>query len=159
MSLSNVRHQKLIYFQPVTSQLLISPSAPDSLPQKIFIVPNKAKWKRTVCVHAKLLHKKRIDLITTDDILEVLKPIWLKTPVAAKDVRQQLETIFAAAKARNKRSAENPALWKGHLEHLLPKTKRKGKVRGPHKSMAYEELPTFIAELALAVTSPGAQSI
>ena len=109
---------------------------------------HKAKWKRTVHVHAKALHKKRIDLITTDDILDVLKPIWLKTPIAAKDVRQQLETIFAAAKARNNRSAENPALWKGHLEHLLPKTKRKGKLRGPHKSMPYEELPAFMAELA-----------
>lgn len=109
---------------------------------------HKAKWKRTVHVHAKPLHKKRIDLITTDDVLEVLRPIWLKTPIAAKDVRQQLEAIFAAAKARSKRSAQNPALWKGHLEHLLPKTKRKGKVRGPHKSMPYEELSAFMAELA-----------
>ena len=109
---------------------------------------HKAKWKRTIHVHAKPLHKKRIDLVTTEDVLEVLRPIWLKTPVAAKDVRQHLEAIFAAAKARNKRSAENPALWKGHLEHLLPKTKRKGKVRGPHKSMPYEELATFMTELA-----------
>jgi integrase len=109
---------------------------------------HRAKWKRTVHVHAKSLHKIRVDLVTTDDVLDVLKPIWLKTPIAAKDVRQQLETIFAAAKARGKRSAENPALWKGHLEHLLPKTKRKGKVRGPHKSLSYEELPAFLAELA-----------
>jgi integrase len=109
---------------------------------------HKAKWKRTVHVHAKPLHKKRIDLITTDDVLEVLRPIWLKTPVAAKDVRQHLEAIFAAARATKKRRAENPALWKGHLEHLLPKTKRKGKVRGPHKSMPYEELSAFMAELA-----------
>jgi integrase len=109
---------------------------------------HKAKWKRTVHIHAEPLHTKRIDLITTDDVLEVLRPIWLKTPIAAKDVRQQLETIFAAAKARSKRSAQNPALWKGHLEHLLTKTKRKGMVRGPHKSMPYEELSAFMAELA-----------
>jgi integrase len=109
---------------------------------------HKAKWKRTVHVHAKPLHKKRIDLITTEDVLEVLKPIWIKTPIAAKDVRQQLETIFAAAKATQKRSAENPALWKGHLEHLLAKTKRKGKVRGPHRSLPYEDLSAFMAWLA-----------
>lgn len=60
-------------------------------------------------MHAKPLHKKRIDLITTDDVLEVLRPIWLKTPVAAKDLRQHLEAIFAAARATKKRSAENPA--------------------------------------------------
>jgi hypothetical protein len=31
---------------------------------------------------------------------------------------------------------------------LLPRTKRKGKVRGPHKSMPYEELSAFMAALA-----------
>jgi len=119
---------------------------------------HKDKWKRTVHVHAKPLHKRRIDLITTDDVVEVLKPIWLKTPVAARDVRQHLEMIFAAAKASGKRKAENPALWKGHLEHLLPKSKRKGKVRGPHPSLPYEELPAFMAELA-AVDTVGARML
>jgi integrase len=108
---------------------------------------HKAKWKRTIHVHAEELHKKRIDLITTEDVLDVLRPIWLTTPVAARDVRQHLETIFAAAKATGKRRAENPAIWKGHLEHLLPRSRRKGKVRGPHKSMAYEDLSAFMADL------------
>jgi integrase len=109
---------------------------------------HRAKWKRSVRVHAKPLHKKRIDLISTEDVVAVLKPIWLATPVAARDVRQHLEMIFAAAKAAGKRKAENPALWKGHLEHLLPKSKRKGKVRGPHPSLPFEELPAFMAKLA-----------
>jgi integrase len=109
---------------------------------------HKAKWKRSIHVHAKPLHKKRIDLISTEDVVAVLKPIWLTTPVAARDVRQHLEMIFAAAKATGKRKAENPALWKGHLEHLLPKSKRKGKVRGPHPSLPFEELPAFMAKLA-----------
>jgi integrase len=119
---------------------------------------HKGKWKRTVHVHAKPLHKKRIDLITTDDVVEVLKPFWLKTPVAARDVRQHLEMIFAAAKASGKRKAENPALWKGHLEHLLPKSKRKGKVRGPHPSLPYEELRAFMAKLA-ALDTVGARML
>ena len=38
---------------------------------------HKAKWKRTVSVHSKPLHKKRIDMIDTNDVLAVLKPIWL----------------------------------------------------------------------------------
>jgi integrase len=119
---------------------------------------HKAKWQRTVNIHAKPLHKKRIDLITTDDVLEVLKPIWLKTPVAARDVRQHLEMIFAAAKASGKRKADNPAIWKGHLEHLLPKSKRKGKVRGPHPSLPYEDLAAFMAELA-AIDTVGARML
>jgi integrase len=47
-----------------------------------------------------------------------------------------------------KPDAANPARWKGHLEHLLPKTRRKGKVRGPHPSLPYEDLPAFMRELA-----------
>ena len=109
---------------------------------------HRAKWKRSIHVHAKSLHKKRIDLISTEDVVAVLKPIWLATPVAARDIRQHLELIFAAAKAAGKRRAENPAVWKGHLEHLLPKSKRKGKVRGPHPSLPFEELPAFMAKLA-----------
>jgi integrase len=119
---------------------------------------HKAKWKRTVDTHSKPLHKKRIDLIDTNDVLAVLEPIWLATPVAARDVRQHLETIFSAANAAGHRKAENPALWKGNLEHLLPKSKRKGKVRGPHPSLAYEELPAFMAELA-AIDTVGARML
>lgn len=34
------------------------------------------------------------------------------------------------------------------MEHLLPKTRRKGKVRGPHPSLPYEDLPAFMRNLA-----------
>jgi integrase len=116
------------------------------------------KAKRTVQVHCLPLHKKRIDLIDTNEVLAALEPIWLKTPVAARDVRQHLEAILSAAKAAGHRKGENPAVWKGNLEHLLPKSKRKGKVRGPHKSLPYEELSAFMQELA-AVDSVGARML
>jgi integrase len=119
---------------------------------------HKAKWKRTIHVHAKPLHKKRIDQITTADVQDVLKPIWMVTPVAARDVRQHLEAIFSAAKAKGHRSGDNPAAWKDNLAHLMPKTRRKGKVRGPHPSLPYEELPAFMAELA-AIDTIGARML
>lgn len=119
---------------------------------------HKAKWKRTVDVHTKPLHKKRLDQITTNDVQAMLEPIWLTTPVAARDVRQHVEAILSAAKAAGHRKGDNPAVWKGNLEHLLPKSKRKGKVRGPHKSLPYQELPAFMQELA-AVDSIGARML
>jgi hypothetical protein len=94
---------------------------------------HKAKWNRTVQVHAKALHKKRLDQITTADVQAVLKPIWLTKPVAARDVRH-LEAILSAAKAAGHRKGDNPAAWKDNLQHLMPKTRRKGKVRGSHNS-------------------------
>jgi integrase len=110
--------------------------------------PHKAKWKFNIQIRFKPLHKKRIDQITSTDIVELLMPIWFKYPVAASDARQQLEAVFSAAKAAGHRKGENPAAWKDNLKHLMPKTKRKGKVRGPQKALPFEELPAFMAELA-----------
>jgi len=56
------------------------------------------------------------------------------------------------------RSGDNPAAWNGNLKHLMPKTKRKGKVRGPHPSLPYDELPTFMQELS-AIDSVGARML
>ena len=97
--------------------------------------------QRTNAVRA--ADKKRIDLIDTADVLSVLEPDWLRFQVAMKDARQHLEAILSAATAAGHRKADaaNPARWKGHLEHLLPKTRRKGKVRGPHPSLPYEDPP------------------
>jgi integrase len=81
-------------------------------------------------------------------VVELLLPIWIKYPVAARDARQQLEAVLSAAKAAKHRSGENPAAWRDNLQHLMPKTKRKGRVRGPQKALPFEELPAFMAELA-----------
>jgi hypothetical protein len=96
--------------------------------------------QRTNAVRA--ADKKRIDLIDPADVLSVLEPDWLRFQVAMKDARQHLEAIPSAAIAAGHRKADaaNPARWKGHLEHLLPKTRRKGKVRGPQPSLPYEDL-------------------
>jgi integrase len=115
--------------------------------------PHKAKWKYNIQIRFKPLHNKRIDQITSTDIVELLMPIWLNYPVAAKDARQQLEAVFSAAKAAGHRKAENPAAWLDNLKHLLPKTKRKGRVRGPQKALPFEELPAFMAELAQVNTT------
>ena len=53
--------------------------------------------------------------------------------------------MLDAAKAQGQRSGENPAAWRGHLSHLLPK---RGKLsRGHHAAMAYDDVPAFIAQL------------
>ncbi|WLA81663.1 hypothetical protein [Bradyrhizobium elkanii] len=54
---------------------------------------------------------------------------------------------FSAATTAGHCNGENRVPWQRRLEHLLPKTKRKGKVRRPHPSMPYEELPALVAKL------------
>jgi integrase len=114
----------------------------------------KHKWRWWYNVNTRFapLHAKAIDQITTDAVVELLLPIWIKTPVAAREARQQLEAILSAAKAAGHRSGENPAAWKDNLQHLMPKSKRKGRVRGPMKALPFEELPALMAELSAVNT-------
>ena len=46
-----------------------------------------------------------------------------------------------------KRTGDNPARWRGHLDHLLPKP---GKVKPVehHAALDWREAPAFMAELA-----------
>lgn len=103
------------------------------------------QWKMTLKVYAKPLRSKRVDEITTADVLEVLKPIWLTKPETAARLRGRIERVLDAAKAKGHRSGENPALWRGHLDKLLPKRKKLS--RGHHAAMPYMDVPAFIGDL------------
>jgi integrase len=86
-----------------------------------------------------------VDAVATDDILRVLQPIWLKTPDAASKVRGYIEAVLDAAKAKGFRSGENPALWRGHLDHLLPRQPKLS--RGHHAALPFREMPEFMKAL------------
>jgi integrase len=78
-------------------------------------------------------------------VLSVLKPLWRRIPVTASRLRGRIERVLAAAKAKGYRSGENPALWRGHLDTLLPKRQKLS--RGHYPAMPYEQLPAFIGDL------------
>ena len=106
---------------------------------------HKAQWKTTLETYAAPLRAKPIDTIVTDDVLAALKPIWTKKAETASRVRGRIEKVLDAAKARGFREGENPARWRGHLDHLLPKPLKL--TRGHHAAMAYEDVPKFIGHL------------
>jgi integrase len=106
---------------------------------------HKAQWKSTLETYAAPLRGKPVDTIATDDVLAVLKPIWTTKAETASRVRGRIEKILDAAKAKGFREGENPARWRGHLDHLLPKPLKLA--RGHHAAMAYEEVATFIVKL------------
>jgi integrase len=61
-------------------------------------------------------------------------------------VRQRIEAILDWATVRNFRRGPNPAAWKGHLDHLLPKPAKVRRVEH-HAALPYAELGAFMAEL------------
>lgn len=108
---------------------------------------HRAQWRMTLDVYAGALREKPVDEITTEDLLAVLMPIWSTKPETASRTRGRIEAVLDAARARGLIAAgtANPARWRGHLDHLLPK---RGKLsRGHHAALPWEDLPAFILEL------------
>lgn len=105
----------------------------------------KANWRRTLGdMYCAGLRKRPIDQVSTEDILETLKPVWLLKPETANQMRERIERVLDAAKAAGQRSGENPARWKGHLKFLLPAQTAK---RGHHRALPYDQMPEFMARL------------
>jgi integrase len=106
---------------------------------------HKAQWKSTLETYAAPLRAKPMDTIATDDVLAVLKPIWTTKAETASRVRGRIEKVLDAAKAKGFRDGENPARWRGHLDHLLPRPSKLA--RGHHAAMPYEDVSAFMAKL------------
>lgn len=108
-------------------------------------VRHQAQWKRALEHYAKPIRDKWLDEIGTDDVLRVIQPIWQTKQETASRVRGRIERVLDAAKAKGKRTGENPARWRGHLRELL--SQRRKLSRGHHASMPYAEVPDFIKAL------------
>jgi len=106
-----------------------------------------AQWSMTLKTYAKPVRNHPVDEITTQDILDILQPLWKRVPETAKRLRGRIENVLDAAKAKGQRSGENPARWRGHLDQLLPK--RQQLTRGHHAALPYEEVPAFMVELRI----------
>lgn len=107
-----------------------------------------AQWPATLAAYAypKLgdLDVKEID---TQVVLEVLRPIWTEKPETASRVRQRIEAVLDYAGAAGARTGDNPARWRGHLDHLLPQPSKVRQVEH-HAALDWREAPAFMAELA-----------
>lgn len=106
---------------------------------------HRDQWTNTITCHASSLCAKRLDQITTEDVLEVLKPIWTQKAETAARLRGRIEKVLDAARAKGFRTGENPARWRGHLDHLLPPRHRL--TRGHHAAIKFEDVPKFLRAL------------
>jgi integrase len=106
---------------------------------------HRYQWRMTLTKYAAPLRELPVDEVDTAAILEVLKPLWTAKPETASRLRGRIERVIDAAKARGLRSGENPARWRGHFDHLLPKRQRLS--RGHHAAMPIDSMPDFVAEL------------
>jgi len=122
-----------------------------------FIASHEAGW-RNPAKHAKLWrHTLRdyaypiigdlpVSEVDTELIMQVLEPIWKNKPETASRVRSRMEAVLDWAKVSGLRNGENPARWRGHLDHLLPARSKVRRVRH-HPALPYVEIPAFMEAL------------
>ena len=106
---------------------------------------HREQWRWSLTTAASQLRPCPVDEIGTEAVLAVLRPLWTSTPETAQRLRARIEAVLDAAKAQGLRTGENPAAWRGHLSHLLPKRQKLTRVH--HAALPYAEMPAFVAML------------
>ena len=106
-------------------------------------------WRRSLTYAYPVIGNLAVSDIDTAAVLRVLSPVWQTKNETASRLRGRIEAILGWATIHGFRSGDNPARWRGHLEHSLPKP---GKVQGPeddrrHAAMPYGEVSALLAEL------------
>jgi integrase len=107
-----------------------------------------AQWSSSLETYAyPKLGALDVQSVDTDAVLDVLRPIWTTKTETASRVRQRIEAVLNYATAIKARAGENPAHWRGHLDHLLPRPTRVRTVQH-HPALDWRQAPAFMAELA-----------
>jgi len=117
-----------------------------------------AQWRATIKTYCSpVFGQLPVDQIDVDLVLEVIEPIWYTKTETASRIRGRIENILSWAIVRGHHGGPNPAIWRGYIEHLLPK---KTKIAQPrhHPAMPYQNIGAFISELKLR-NSTSAQAL
>lgn len=108
---------------------------------------HSAQWESTLKTYAEpIFGSLPVAAIDTPLVMKVLEPIWTTKTETATRVRGRIESVLDWAAVRGYRKGENPARWKGHLDHLLPKRSKVQKV-AHHPALPYADAPTFMEAL------------
>jgi integrase len=110
---------------------------------------HRDQWKMTLGdAYCATLRKKPISAVDTEDVLQVLTPIWQSKAETASRIRGRVERVLDFATVKGWRTGENPARWRGHLKNALPA--RQKLARGHHAAMPYAEMPAYVKRLQSA---------
>lgn len=107
---------------------------------------HRQQWRNTIDTHATHLHKIPIGKVTVDDIVQTLQPIWDEIPETADRLRMRITAVMDHAKARGLYIGENPARWRGNLQHLLGEKQTLS--RGHHAALQHQDIPKTMKALA-----------
>lgn len=102
------------------------------------------QWTATLQTYVYPVFKETpVAAINDTLVLKVLQPIWKDKTETASRIRGRIENILDWARVMKFRTGDNPARWRGHLDHLLPKRSRVSTINH-HAALPIDETPSFI---------------
>lgn len=130
---------------------------------------HRQQWRNTLKAYAYPIigHVPVADL-TTEHVTRVLtqsterqdgvcSDLWAGKPDTASRLRGRIEVILDWARVRGFRAGENPARWRGHLQSLLPASK-KLRLTVHHAALPYDQVPDLFSVLS-KLTSVSARAL
>jgi integrase len=125
------------------------------------------QWDATLTTYAYgVIGHTPVALVDNAAVLRVLRQevehngrriaLWAAKPETASRLRGRLEAVLGWASAGGLRSGDNPARWKGQLEHQLPSRSKVAQVEH-HAALPHAEIGAFLQKIRpLDATSAGA---
>ena len=108
---------------------------------------HRQQWENTLAQYAfPHMGNLSVDAIDLPHVLACLEPIWRSKTETASRLRGRIESVLDWATVRKYRQGENPARWKGHLDHVLPAPMKVAKTEH-HRAMPIDGMPAFMTDL------------
>lgn len=109
---------------------------------------HRRQWESTLATYASpIIGKLNVADIELAHIIKILEPLWTTKPETAGRLRGRIEKVLAWATVRGFRQGDNPARWKGHLDHVFAAPSKIRTVKH-HRALPVDELPEFMAALS-----------
>jgi integrase len=101
---------------------------------------HRQQWRSSLELASKAFCDIPVADIDTGMVVKFLEPHWRAIPVSASRTRGRIEKVLDWATVHKFREGDNPARWKGHLEHVF-----RAKPEVKHfEAMPFAEVPAFL---------------
>lgn len=106
----------------------------------------EARWRNMLTNHAAPIRNKPLADIDVPAVLLALRTVWGSKQETAEKLREAIERVLDAAKVEGLRTGENPAAWRGNLEHVLHRPDSLTTTTS-HAAMPFKAVPKFLTGL------------
>lgn len=132
---------RTITFQACADQYIASHRASWKNPK------HASQWTNTIAAYCgPVIGGVPVNEVDVSLVMRVLSPIWTTKTETASRLRGRIESILDWATVHGYREGENPARWKGHLDHLLPNISRTKRTTH-HAALGYTQMGELMVRL------------